>query len=101
MSEVKWLEHTFEVCLKDANWNDVGGVYIFTGLNPQNRWVPLYIGQADSFRTRIPSHEQWSPAQRLGATHVHALVVEQAATRDKIEKELIRAYQPALNVQLK
>lgn len=98
---VKWLNHEFHVCLKDANWNNVSGVYIFTGLNRQNQWVPIYLGQADSFRNRIPSHEQWSPAKQLGATHVHARVEPLKANRDQLEKDLIRAYQPQLNVQHK
>jgi hypothetical protein len=38
---------------------------------------------------------------RLGATHVHALVVSQAAKRDEIERQLIATYQPPLNTQLK
>ena len=98
---VKWLSYEFTVYTPGATWNDVAGVYIFCGVNAQNQWVALYVGQADSFRNRIPSHEQWSPAVRLGATHVHAQVVPQGATRDAIERELIEACQPYLNTQLK
>lgn len=94
---VKWLQYSFEVYQQGGDWNEVGGIYIFCGLSPQNRWVPIYIGQADSFRSRIPSHEQWNQAVQLGATHVHALVIQQAANRAAIERELIQAYQPALN----
>jgi len=101
-SKVTWLKkYEFEVCEQDANWNEVAGIYIFTGLNARNLWVPFYIGQAKNFQDRIPNHENWKAAVRLGATHVHAMVVSQAAMRDKIEKELIEAYQPSLNVQLK
>jgi excinuclease UvrABC nuclease subunit len=85
----------------NTTWNDVAGVYIFCGVNQANQWVPLYIGQADSFRNRIPRHEQWLPATRLGATHVHALVVPLAANRDLIERQLIQLYQPPLNQQLR
>ena len=63
--------------------------------------MAIYIGQTDNFRNRIPSHEQWTPAMQLGATHVHAITVEQAATRDQIERLVIATYQPVLNVQLK
>jgi excinuclease UvrABC nuclease subunit len=84
----------------NTTWNDVSGIYIFTGLNLQvNRWVALYIGQADSFRNRIPWHEKWSPAVQLGATHVHAMVVEPEASRGEIERYLIGENQPSLNVQ--
>lgn len=101
MAKVSWLKYNFDVYQHGAAWNEVGGVYIFCGLSQQNLWVPIYIGKADSLRNRIPSHEQWNPARRLGATHVHALVVEQEATRAVIEATLIRAFQPVLNTQLK
>ncbi len=101
MVKVSWSSFQFTVYTANTTWNDVAGIYIFCGLNPQNQWVSLYIGQADSFRKRIPSHEQWSQAVQLGATHIHALVVPQAASRDTIEEHLIETYQPVLNVQHK
>lgn len=97
----RWLNYDFGVFTHDASWNDVGGVYIFAGPINMNRWSALYIGQTDSFRSRIPGHEQWPPAQRAGATHVHATVVHQASERERIERELIAAYQPRLNTQLR
>ncbi len=103
MSEsVTWLSHEFTVYdPKTTDWNEIAGIYIFAGLNAQELWVPLYIGQTDDFHARLPSHERWTEAELLGATHVHAMVVSLAASRDTIEKELIQAYQPPLNVQLK
>ncbi len=41
---VTWGSHEFGVYQQDANWNDVGGVYIFSGLNSNGRWVAIYIG---------------------------------------------------------
>jgi excinuclease UvrABC nuclease subunit len=98
---VNWGGYEFDVCKQTANWNDVGGIYIFTGLNQQGRWRAFYIGQAQSLKDRIPDHERWDEAVQLGATHVHARAVSQEATRDTVEAELIAAYQPALNEQLK
>ena len=98
---VNWGGYEFDVCSQTANWNDVGGVYIFAGLNQNGRWRAYYIGQAESLKDRIPGHERWNEAVRLGATHVHARVVSQAAMRDAIEASLIASYQPPLNVQLK
>lgn len=97
----KWLSYDLGVYEPGSTWNDVAGVYIFCGVSAQNKWVALYIGQAESFRDRFSSHDQWEPAVRLGATHVHALVVAHDATRDAIERELIQACQPHLNTQLK
>lgn len=100
-SKVTWLTHEFSIHLHEEQWNNVSGIYIFAGLNHQNHWEPLYIGQADSFQDRIPSHEKWDKAQSLGATHVHAMVVPQAAIRDRIEYQLIQQFQPVLNQRLK
>ena len=99
---VRWSSHTFTVYPHDGTqWHNVAGIYIFAGLNQTNQWIALYIGQCDSFADRIPSHERWAEAARLGATHVHAMVVPQAANRDRIEAELIRTFQPRLNDQLR
>lgn len=91
-----WSGHTFTVCDKTANWNDVPGIYIFT-TTANGFWKPLYIGQADSLSSRLPNHERWEEALRLGATRVHALVVNTPADRDAIEQGLIKAFQPPLN----
>ncbi|MEI9866680.1 MAG: GIY-YIG nuclease family protein [Limisphaerales bacterium] len=101
MNEVVWLDsYRFSVHSQMADWSHNGGIYIFCGVNPQNQWVPLYIGQADSFRNRIPQHEQWNPAVRRGATHVHAMALPELQ-RDWVEQRLIQAYQPHLNVHHK
>ena len=96
-----WLNYEFEVYPQDTYWNAVGGVYIFCGLSQQNRWVPLYIGQAESLAARLPTHARWQEAARLGATHIHVRVVQARATRDAMEQELIQAYRPQLSTQLK
>jgi excinuclease UvrABC nuclease subunit len=96
---VKWLSHEFGIFPHNAAWNEVGGVYIFCGVNSKNEWQPYYIGKTDNFRNRIISHEKWQAAVQLGATHVHAMTVLQETSRDQIEKQLIDAWKPPLNVQ--
>lgn len=97
-----WGGYAFTVYPHDSTtWNNVAGIYIFVGVNRENQWTPLYVGQCDSFQVRIPSHEKWEKAQSLGAKHVHAMVVSRQADRDLIEKALIQAYRPPLNVQLR
>lgn len=98
---VKWLDHEFEVCTPGGEWNDVPGVYIFTGVNSKGLWQALYIGKADSFKNRLADHERWEEARKLGATHVHAKVVRPIAEREALEALLIGRCQPPLNVQLK
>jgi excinuclease UvrABC nuclease subunit len=87
----------------NTNWNNVAGVYIFAyRINPTH-WHALYVGKAVDFKTRPmpPSHERWNEAIRLGATHIHAAVVPQAAMREKLEEMLIQTLQPEMNVQLR
>ncbi len=96
----KWKTYEFQVLQMDASWNAVGGVYIFAG-ESGTFWRAYYVGQTDSFKARMPSHDRWDEARKLGATHVHAMGVQLAASRDVIEQDLIQTFQPALNVQHK
>ncbi len=105
MSTCKWplgngqtLE--FTVYGSDTTWNKTAGLYVFTYQTPQG-WIALYVGQTDDFSARLPNHERWNEAARLGATHVHAVVVPLQANRDLYEKMLIRNLQPRLNDQLR
>jgi hypothetical protein len=103
MSTCKWPlgnGQSLEFTIYDSNtgWNSVAGLYIFAYTDGQY-WRALYIGQADDFSTRLPYHERLEEAVRLGATHIHALVVPLAANRDKFEKMLIQTLQPPMNVQ--
>ena len=102
---VSWCGREFSVFGYEADWKEVGGVYVFSGFRLtsgfQQRWIPYYIGSTGSFRTRIPNHEMWPEAKRLGATHVHARVEQQEKRRLELEEILIRTHQPPLNVRLK
>ena len=90
--------YEYSVCRFDLPWPDFGGVYIFVRWN-RALWEVLYVGKADSFRNRLcASHECWSKAEALGATHVLARAVSDPA-RTTQERRLIEAYNPPLNVQ--
>ena len=103
METATWLDSTFTVYDTGATWNDVAGVYIFASLrrdqHGNQRWYAYYIGQTQSFRDRIPNHEEWPEAARLGATHIHARVETSEDTRLDLERRLIQANQPPLNEQ--
>ena len=102
---VNWLGYEFEVYQHDVNWLEVAGLYIFAGrgkgLLGSHQWHAFYVGQCQSFGKRLPTHENWPGAALLGATHVHARVEPEAKQRALIERALIDACQPPLNVQLK
>lgn len=97
--KVKWLDYEFQVYYPKTDWNEVAGLYIFAGLNSRGTWGALYIGSAASLAERLPTHEKWSAAVKLGATHIHAKVEPNVLTRLAREKILIQHYQPRLNVQ--
>jgi hypothetical protein len=93
-----WSDLEFTVYDINATWYSVAGLYIFAKrTTPPGYWRALYIGQTDDFSSRIPYHERWAEAVRLGATHVHALVVPLAANRDSWEQALIQRFDPPLN----
>lgn len=98
---VSWLNHTFSVHSLGTNWASVGGIYIFCGLDNDNRWVPQYIGQTSSFKERLSNHERWDQAVELGSTHIHARTIKNTVNRTLIESELIEAFQPKLNTNLR
>ncbi len=106
MSEpVKWkskdgTELAFEPSPQASDWSDAGGLYLFGNIK-NSTWGIFYVGQTNNFSNRIPNHDRWSEARRLGATHVLAVVLESQAKRDKYEKELIQELQPSLNTRLK
>lgn len=90
----------------DVHWPEESGLYVFCRLRSGGlvgrRWdPPLYVGQSQNFATYLPTHRKWREAARRGSTHIHVMSVEQKEDRDRIERELIEAYQPPLNVLLK
>lgn len=101
----RWLNYWFYSYRKDGPWNPVPGLYIFVGRQKdwQNNyvWQPLYVGQTENFSDRLGYHELWNAAVQLGATDVHARSENNPVLRTMIERQLIQAYQPPLNVKLK
>jgi len=96
---VNWGVHAFHVLAMEADWNDEPGVYIFAGIQADALWHAYYVGITESFKTRLQNHEHWVAACRLGASHVHAMVVPLPEQRGQIEQELIATYRPYLNSQ--
>lgn len=94
----EWLEVQFEIRpFTTRNWSDYPGIYIIVRETP-DAWEVLYVGETNSFRSRLTSgHEKWIEAEELGATHVHATVMEQEDHRERFESRLIVEYDPPLN----
>lgn len=83
-----------------AEIQDAGGNYAFVKQLPNGNFTPLYFGKADSLRDRIPSHECWPEAVRLGVTHLmgHTTPAGDDA-RCAEERDLIQRWNPPMNVQ--
>ena len=102
MSTSTWGGIEFEVYQPDTEWNDVGGVYIFTVQQPAgllgDRWQALYVGETESFENRLDlsNHEKWESAVELGATHIH-IRNEGTMMRKALELKLRDELTPRLN----
>jgi len=104
-----WLNrYTFNVVQFQSpmNWNwfpEVGGLYLFVAAPIRSqfstRYSVLYVGEASSIRTRLPSHEKIPEARNLGMTEIHYMTEADDLRRRQIEKDLIQRLQPELNVQ--
>ena len=96
---VSWGGYVFEVYhASQTNWNNVPGVYIFAGLSADAQWWHAkYVGQTKSFASRLANHERWYEAEQVGATHIHARVVQNPFERTTIETVLIQTLGPPLN----
>ena len=98
-----WLDYEFKVYDFSVDWiilPEVGGVYIFASLRGSpSEWVPLYIGETESFADRVPGHEKLEQLRQLEVSHVHIFEVKNEAERKGIEKELLQSYIFRLNEQ--
>lgn len=90
----------FEYYIYDlsANFNpNQDGNYIYSKLNADNKWVPVYIGQGD-LKERTENHHQAGCIELKSATHIHVHLNSRKEDRIKEEKDLLanytNAYQP-------
>lgn len=81
--------------------DSVPGLYMFASQNSDGSWRVYYVGQTDSFKDRIPHHDQWAPAVRKGATVNLACPASDQNTRSSIKRALCQTVQPVLNQHLR
>ena len=91
----------FEIYNRNDGWHQIAGLYIFCYATSNGNWTALYIGQTNDFSTRLPNHERLPEAIRLGATHIHAVVVPSQKDRNDLEQKLIYHIQPRMNELLR
>ena len=95
------LWYTYVVVPIGALIPALAGVYIFARQIDNGTWDPVYIGETANLRQRLTSsHEQWTPAAELGATHLHIstrLANENEYARLAEESDLLSRYRPPCN----
>jgi hypothetical protein len=96
----RWYE--FEIARAQRVWDAVGGLYLFVKPHDQPTldWggpIALYAAQTDDLSRSLARHDMWAAAENLGAKEIHLLVVKDAQTRARVEKDILEAQCPILN----
>lgn len=100
LTGISGKSYTFHVFEGSVTWHPYPGLYAFA----DSQGVPRYIGQTEDFTDRNPgsSHSHWSKASIHGARLILAMVYQGGeAARKAAEADLIRAYNPPANTQLR
>lgn len=80
-----------------TTWNDVPGNYVFARASKPHNWEAIYIGETESFKDRIPNHNELPCRQRNKGTHVHVRVNRDSQARLTEEKDLPANYATPCN----
>jgi hypothetical protein len=93
-------EYAFDSFDLDAEFADVGAIYIFArqsfGLLPPSLDL-IYVGKATELGSRLSSHEKWPQALRMGANRLLVMKVGHLTDRTSVEEDIIAFNCPALN----
>lgn len=86
-------QYTYYVRQLPFNFNpNQEGNYIYSKINGQGLWVPIYIGEGDLADRVGPNHHQAACIKSKGATHVHAHINQSAHDRKAEESDLLARY---------
>ena len=90
-------KYTYEVHPIGILWSDVPGNYIFAKETAPGHWAPVYIGQTQSLRDRLPNHNELPCIKRNGGTHVHVHIARDERVRRNEENDLLAAHKTPCN----
>ena len=90
-------EYLYDIYPIDTNWNDVAGNYIFAKETSPHKWDAVYIGETESFKNRLPNHNELPCVKRNGGTHLHAHTNQDSKARLDEEADLIATGRPPCN----
>ncbi len=92
--------YRFALATPGARFNKVGAVYAFLAWRVRSApFFVAYIGQTSDFMRRFRHHDIWPEAEAEWGTNLIAgTVLENPQARSAMERDLIRAYAPPLNM---
>ncbi|MBE9512503.1 MAG: hypothetical protein IMY77_00345 [Chloroflexi bacterium] len=82
-------KYKYTIYAMDTDWNDVAGNYIFAKETSPHNWVAVYIGETESFKERLPNHNELPCVHRNGGTHIHAHTNSDSSARLEEEADLL------------
>lgn len=92
------VQYTYYIHELPVSFQEAYGNYIYSKLNNENRWVPIYIGEGDLSDRVSTAHHRTTCIERKGATHVHVHTTGSKADGQAEEKDLLgnygNAYEP-------
>ena len=94
-SGTKYTYHIHELPISFQD-NNLGN-YIYSKLNSENKWVPIYIGEGDLGDRISNNHHQATCIRNKGATHVHEHLNNSEESRKNEEEDLLSCYTNAYN----
>jgi len=90
-------KYMYDIYLIGTNWNDVPGNYIFAKEASSSNWESVYIGETESFKDRLPNHNELPCVSRNGGTHIHVRINRDSNARLEEERDLIDHNNPSCN----
>ena len=91
--------YTYYVYPRGTSINAANGNYVYTKLNGQNQWVPVYFGEGDLSKRAGSAggdHHRKTCIDSKSATHVHMHLNATESARRAEEKDLLARYKNAL-----
>lgn len=101
---VSGRSYQFQVDPLHAFYHPFPGVYVFFRQDAQGYWNAIYIGETESFASRLNNvvcHHRWDSIRAAGATHIGTLHVPVGglSAREGIETDLRHAIPTPCNLQ--
>jgi len=92
--------YVFQVCDPNLPFVPYAGNYAMASRGLLG-WFVAYIGETNNLRDRLATHERWAEARSMGCRYILAHQTIGDSVRMAEEADLIAAYNPPLNRQLR